>query len=222
MHIDSGANAATSTHTYEQRQRLTDLKKLNAEAVGGSIAVVRHLTPADLPRPTPCAAWTLADLLAHMTVQHRGFAAAVRGDGQDLAHWSPKPLAEDPVADYAAAAGDVLAAFAAVTNPDQVCTLPEFTAAQRFPAVRAIGFHFLDYVVHGWDVARTLGLPYDPDPELLEPALPIARAVPTGDDHRLPPGSAFRPALPTPDGTTTLDRILTLLGRSPSWTPSPR
>lgn len=32
-----------------------------------------------MSRPTPCAGWSLRDLLARMTVQHRGFAAAAAG-----------------------------------------------------------------------------------------------------------------------------------------------
>jgi hypothetical protein len=34
------------------------------------------------------------------------------------------------------------------------------------------------------------------------------------------PGAAFRPSLPVPDGASTLDRILTALGRSPGWQPA--
>lgn len=192
------------------------LKRLHARAVRDSVALVRRIRPDDLTRPTPCAAWTLADLLAHMTVQHHGFAAAARGDGRDPAHWAVRPLGPDPVAAYDSAAEQVIAAFAAVDTPDRECHLPEFSAARTFPARRAIGFHLIDYVVHSWDVARTLGLGYDPGPELLGAALPIARAVPD-DDSRLAPGSAFRPGLPVDDTVGELDRILALLGRSPSW-----
>ncbi|WP_415795013.1 maleylpyruvate isomerase N-terminal domain-containing protein, partial [Mycolicibacterium frederiksbergense] len=48
-------------------------------AVLHSVAIVEAVTASDLDLPTPCAGWTVADLLAHMTVQHRGFAASVRG-----------------------------------------------------------------------------------------------------------------------------------------------
>ncbi|WP_245689089.1 TIGR03086 family metal-binding protein [Streptomyces chattanoogensis] len=214
------ASSTTSSTTSPTVELLALLRDFDARAVRTSVAVVRQVTRSDLPRPTPCSAWTLAELLAHMTVQHRGFAAAARGDGQDPAHWRAGPPAQDPVAAYAAAADDVIAAFAGTDAPDRLFALPEFTASQRFPATRAIGFHFIDYVVHGWDVARTLGLPYAPDPALLRAALPIAEAVPTGDDHRLAPGSAFRPGLPAGEGAGLLDRILTTLGRSPSWSPT--
>ncbi|WP_241721107.1 TIGR03086 family metal-binding protein [Streptomyces lydicus] len=192
------------------------LRRLDARAVRDSVALMSRTTPGDLRRPTPCSAWTLADLLAHMTAQHNGFAAAALGHGQDLSHWSVGPLDEDPVAQYRAAAERAIAAFATVESPDRVFTLPEFSRAQTFPAARAIGFHLIDYVVHSWDVARTLGLTYTPDAELLQAAEPIAHAVPD-DDFRLAPGSAFGPALSGEHGTGPLENILAALGRSPDW-----
>jgi uncharacterized protein (TIGR03086 family) len=73
-------------------------------------------------------------------------------------------------------------------------------------------------VVHGWDVARALGQPYELDDDLVKAALPVAEAVPEGE-RRLRPGAAFRPGLPATGGTGPMDRILGLLGRSPAWTP---
>ncbi|WP_329170555.1 TIGR03086 family metal-binding protein [Streptomyces decoyicus] len=192
------------------------LRRLNARAVRDSVTLIRRMTPADLRRPTPCAAWTLADLLAHMTAQHHGFAAAALGHGQDLSHWSVGPLGPDPVAQYRDAAEHAIAAFATVESPDRAFALPEITRARTFSAARAIGFHLIDYVVHSWDVACTLDLAYAPGSELLRAALPIARAVPDGDS-RLAPGSAFRPGLSVADDTGTLEQILAALGRSPDW-----
>ncbi|MFG2533421.1 TIGR03086 family metal-binding protein [Streptomyces sp. NPDC048516] len=211
MHTNSTGGDAPAPHADFAR-----LRRLNARAVRDSVALMSRTTPADLRRPTPCSAWTLADLLAHMTAQHNGFAAAALGHGQDLSHWSVGPLGEDPVAQYRTAAGHVLAAFATVERPDRAFTLPEFSGARTFPAVRAIGFHLIDYVVHSWDVARTLGLTYVPTAELLAAAEPIARAVPD-DDSRLDPGSAFRPGLSAGHGTGPLESILAALGRSPDW-----
>jgi uncharacterized protein (TIGR03083 family) len=55
-----------------------DIVGLDARAVRASVQVVSQASAADLARPTPCADWTLADLLAHMTAQHNGFAAQGR------------------------------------------------------------------------------------------------------------------------------------------------
>jgi len=132
--------------------------RLDAEAVRASVRVVGLAGPEDLARMTPCAGWMLGDLVAHMTAQHDGFAAAAAGEGADPTRWQPGEPVRDPVGEYEAAAGRVLAAFAADGVLDRPFTLPEINPELRFPAPQAIGFHFIDYVVHGWDVARSLGL----------------------------------------------------------------
>jgi uncharacterized protein (TIGR03086 family) len=188
---------------------------LDARAVRASVRVVSQASAADLARPTPCADWTLADLLAHMTAQHNGFAAAAAGRGADLVRWQTGAPAADLVGEYAAAAERVLDAFAAAGVLDREFALPQITARLRFPAAEAIGFHFIDYVVHGWDVARALGLSYDLEPDLLAAALPIAQAVPDGERRRRP-GAAFAPRVTATSGGV-LDEIVALLGRRPDW-----
>jgi uncharacterized protein (TIGR03086 family) len=151
-----------------------------------------------------------------MITQHYGFAAASRGEG-DLALWKLRPLGDDPVADYRAAAEHVIAAFAADGVLERKFPLPEFSADFLFSGAQAISFHFIDYVVHSWDVAKTLGLPVDFDPALLDAALGVARAVP-GGAARTEPGAAFAPPVTWP-GDTSLDQIVAALGRSPDWQP---
>lgn len=182
--------------------------ELNREAVLTSVSVAcRVRTAADLDRATPCAGWSVADLLAHMTVQHRGFAAAARGEEAD---WTPV-VAADPAADYLSASGEVLQAFAAARDPFR---LPQIGPAP-FPVEQAIGFHFIDYVVHSWDLARAVGVPVSFEEVVLKSALEVARRVPDGE-ARTRPGAAFAPAIPEGDGPL-LDRVLALLGRSPNW-----
>lgn len=192
----------------------TEMVELDAAAVRTSVELVARVTAADLVRPTPCAAWTLRDLLAHMTTQHHGFAAASNGqDGPEP--WQQRPLGADPVQAHRAAARQVLAAFAADGVLDRPFSLPEISTERRFPAALAISFHLVDYVVHSWDVARTLNVPVSLEPCILEAALAVARSVP-GGEARLAPGAAFAPAVPCPAGSA-LDTIVALLGRSPTW-----
>ncbi|TDU73615.1 TIGR03086 family metal-binding protein [Streptomyces sp. KS 21] len=200
---------------------LTVIKALDDRAVRESIAVVRQVNVEDLTRPTPCSAWNLGQLLAHMTAQHRGFAAAARGDGGDLTHWKAEAPGPEDVGRYVAAAEAVLAAFTEVGTEDQEFALPEFGTGAVFPAIQAIGFHLLDYVVHAWDVTRVLDLPFTADPDVLDAALPIALAVPDGA-RRTQPGSAFAPSLPSPTDSNALTRILMHLGRPLSWGPAVR
>jgi uncharacterized protein (TIGR03086 family) len=200
---------------------ILDVREADAAAVAASVAVVRQLTAADLGRPTPCTDWDLGALLAHMTVQHRGFAAAAAGHGADLGEWQPGPLGDDPVQAYADAAEKVITAFAADGVLERAFALPEVRSGQSFPGRIAIGFHLVDYVVHGWDVATSLGIPFDLPADVLEVTLPIAEAVP-GGPARTVPGAAFAPAQPITGEAAALDKILALLGRSPGDGRSPK
>ena len=124
-------------------------------------------------------------------------------------------LSDDPAAEYAAAADDVVAAFAGVTNGDRDVWLPEL-GRRPFTASDALTFQLVDDVVHAWDLARALDVPLDVDDDLAEAALAVALRVPD-DAARRGPGFPFAPGLPVADDASTLDRTLLLLGRSPAW-----
>jgi uncharacterized protein (TIGR03086 family) len=189
---------------------------LDARAVAATVSLVKQAGLADLDRPTPCAGWSLADLIGHMTAQHYGWIAAAAGHGADLAAWQPGPPVADPIGEYAEASRRVLEAFGADGVLDREFALAEMSPVLRFPAARAISFHFIDYLVHGWDVARSLGADYQPEPDLLAAALPVARAVPDGEARKRD-GAAFAPGIQVPAQAGLLDQILAMLGRSPSW-----
>jgi uncharacterized protein (TIGR03086 family) len=199
-----------------------DLRSMHRIAVLASVDVVAAVTVDDLPRLTPCAGWNLADLLTHMTVQHHGFAAAARGQGADPAIWQPATVADavasDPAVTYSAAAADVIDAFAGADVLGAMFALPEFGPGATFPGSLAIGFHFVDYVVHAWDVARTMDYPFELPADVVAAALPVAFAVPD-EELRTAPNAPFRPAIQSTDQADDLGRILAYLGRSPEWTP---
>ncbi|SPM31182.1 TIGR03086 family protein [Mycobacterium terramassiliense] len=201
---------------------IPDVRSPHRTAVQASVDVVAAVTRDDLGRPTPCAGWNLHDLLSHMTVQHHGFAAAARGGGDSPTLWAPDRVADavaaDPAGTYAAAAADVLDAFADDGVLDATFALPEFGPGASFPGAVAIGFHFVDYVAHGWDVARSVGAQFALPDDVLAAALPLVLVVPDGDD-RTTDGAPFGPAVAAPGDATDLDRILSHLGRTPDWHP---
>jgi uncharacterized protein (TIGR03086 family) len=189
---------------------------LDARVVRATVSLVSQAGPADLARPTPCAGWSLGDLIGHMTSQHHGWTAAAAGHGADPSCWRPGPPAADPVGEYAAASRRVLEAFGADGVLDREFALAEISPVLQFPAAQAISFHFIDYLVHGWDVACALGLAYQPEPDVLAAALPVAQAVP-GGQARIRPGAAFAPEIAMTGPVGLLDQIIAMLGRSPSW-----
>lgn len=96
--------------------------------------------------------------------------------------------------------------------------LPEFGPGASFSGSLAIGFHLVDYVVHGWDVACTLGYRFELPADVVAAALPIALAVPDAD-FRTADEASFGPAIQPHDQVNDLDRILAHLGRFPQWEP---
>ena len=171
--------------------------------------LVGAVRPADLGRPTPCAGWDLAALLAHMTGQNHGFADALRG-GTELAAYAPVSGVEA----WQASVADLLDA---VAHPAaDAVLLPEITTAQRFPVPVVIGFHLLDTVVHGWDVATALGRVWRPDPPLVDAVLEQARRVPAGP-ARTVPGAAFGP-VQAAAGRDPWAMALALVGRTVAGT----
>lgn len=80
----------------------------------------------------------------------------------------------------------------------------------------AIGFHLVDYVVHAWDVAVSMGMGVVFDDDLTAAALRVAERVPAGAAREVD-GAAFKPVRPIPPGSSAIERLLLLLGRDPSW-----
>ena len=180
-----------------------------------STAVVALVRLDQLGVRTPCSEWDLGQLLAHMIGQNHGFAAAADGETSDLSVWADRPVVDDPAKEYAASAERVVSAFAAEDLNERQFWLPEIRGGVTLPAATGVSFHFVDYVVHSWDVARAIDVPVAFDDEVLAAALPLAEAVPDGANRAIP-GASFQPALTTPD-PSTFARILTTLGRSPNW-----
>jgi uncharacterized protein (TIGR03086 family) len=197
-----------------------DIIYLHRRAVAAVAPVLARVRPVDLGLPTPCTGWNLQALLEHMTGQDHGFAAAARAGSEtdvDAAEFAPRPLGADPAAAAAESAAEVGAAFAeAATDPSRTVWLAEFR--HRFPLEQVAGFHLIDTLVHGWDVAVSLGLAVDYDDDLVAAGLAVAELVPTGA-AREQPESPFAPAQEA-TGSDRWEHTLALLGRDPFWTPT--
>ncbi|MHA6625497.1 TIGR03086 family metal-binding protein [Pseudonocardia sichuanensis] len=205
---------------------MQNILELHRRAAAAVHPVLDRVTTADLDLPTPCTGWDLRALLAHMTGQDHGFAAAVRaargGEDVDVAAFHPRPLGATPARTLSAGLDDVVAAFAEAGDLEAPVLLPEFGA--RPPLHVVAGMHLVDTLVHGWDVAATLGVHADYSAgladDLAAAALALSEQVPD-DASREAPGAPFGRALPADADADDWTRTLTLLGREPSWRPQP-
>ncbi len=195
---------------------MADIRELSRRTLETTVGIVAGVKPDQLGLPTPCSEWDLRALLGHMIGQHYGFAAAARGEESDPSVWAARPLGEDVAAQYAEAVREVTAAFREEGLLGRRFLLPEIHETVRFPAPTAISFHLLDYVVHGWDVARSLGVVARFDDDLVAAALAVAEQIPEGAP-RLEPGALFRPSVPVSEDVSPMDRLIAMTGRSPSW-----
>ena len=201
---------------------MNELLDLHRRTMEYAAAIVGMVEPGQLGLPTPCTDWDLGQLLAHMTAQNRGFAAAAAGADFDPAVWAETPLSERFAETFTASAEAVVAAFADEEAAEREWLI-DIGAEEplAIPGRIAVGFHFLDYVVHAWDVAVSIGHEPEFDPIVLTEALTIAEEVPQDGPTRLGPHAPFAPALELEGGDDLLDQILAVLGRDPEWSPEP-
>jgi uncharacterized protein (TIGR03086 family) len=196
--------------------------ELHRRALAHCSTVVARVRASDLSRTTPCAPWDLSALLAHLTGQNEGFATALSlaadadagRDGEaEVAAFAPVPWSPEAFERSVARVGAAMAG----AEPDAVVVLPEIAPGRPIPVPIVAGIHFVDTIVHTWDVAQALGRTWrPPEPDLVAAAHEQARQVPD-DEYRTRPGAAFAPGL-TGDGDDW-EQTLRRLGRDPGWRP---
>lgn len=170
---------------------------------------VEAVTEADLSRPTPCQGWDLRQLMAHQIGQNHGFAETMRGHETPLDAFA----CIDPVPGaWRASVDEVTTAFASV-DPDALVLQPEIKADERYRAGMLMTFHLLDCVIHGWDVAMTLGRDYVPDDDLVAATARVAAGIPDGASRELP-SSPFKPSV-SDVGSNLWAQTLAMTGRDP-------
>lgn len=186
-----------------------DLLKLDRQALDLNIDLIAGLTAEQLNMATPCAGWTVHDLLQHQVDSTLAFAAMARVQPSGVSH----PIGDDPLGAYRAAAEQTTEAFHA---NGLLAREIEFTGYGIQRGSTVVAAHFIDNLVHAWDLAKAIGIDSALDTEAAEAAYRIARKYPNDPNVRGPDAAFGRP-VPVPDTAPITDRLVALLGRSPSW-----
>lgn len=88
---------------------------------------------------------------------------------------------------------------------------------QVLPGAMAGRIALDELVVHGWDIARATGQPFDCDVATLGEVESTVTKVRDGNDGDVP--GLFGPVVPVDDTAPALARVLGLTGLDPAWTP---
>jgi len=171
-----------------------------------------------LDQPTPCPAYTLGDLLDHVSGLALAFTAAARK--------TPVPGAPERASGDASRLGSEwrtrlareLDALAEAWRDPAAWTGETRAGGIDLPGEIA-GLVALDeVVVHGWDVARASGQTYAVDRDLLEAVHDFVAPLAQPGQEAMRDG-IFGPAIPVPADAPLLDRVIGLTGRDPDWSP---
>lgn len=192
---------------------LRDLREPDRRVLAVTTAIVEQVRPDQLGLPTPCAGWTVGDLVRHMTGNNNGFAAAALGGPPLVEVWDGVALA-DPVGEFAASAKRVDEAFASVEPLTGTFAVLGYGDV---PAAQAVGMHFIDYLAHGWDVAVSIGVDQGLDERACDAVLRIGSSWPPDSPAIWGPDAAFGYRVEVPEDAPVADRMLGFLGRSPAW-----
>lgn len=174
-------------------------------------ALLEPIDDQQLTAPTPCIDFTVRDILVHLLgltlafdhaatkTESPGPETAAEG-GAEFEEWRTRlPAQLDSL-------------VAAWQHPDAWVGMTEVGGISLTGAM-ASGFALNELMLHGWDLAKATGQPFHCDPAAAEAALGFTTEVVEGGFS-----DAYGPPVQIPDDAPTIDRLLGLTGRNPTWT----
>jgi uncharacterized protein (TIGR03086 family) len=174
-------------------------------------SVVLGVAETDWNRPTPCAQWTVTQVLQHAAGDQHAFAAALTGGPGP----SENPFA--PSGQFTDAPSTVLdkalsAAFDAwSTVAKDAENVPTPVPPGSMPAWLGAGACALDAAVHAWDIAIATGQPSPLTPDLARSLMPVATQI----VEPLRAYGAYAAALEPAESDNDVATLLRYLGRHP-------
>jgi uncharacterized protein (TIGR03086 family) len=162
---------------------------------------VRHISDDAWKQPTPCARWTVREVVGHVVSVHRHAVA-----GLDASAPPPPATDADLVAAWTAATAEVVAALG---DPERAAA-PVTGRFAPMPLEDLVGRLLCsDTIVHTWDVARATGQDERLDPAGVSYAFTMLLPA---DEAIRGPGS-FGPKIEPPPDADEQTRFLCFLGR---------
>jgi uncharacterized protein (TIGR03086 family) len=180
--------------------------------------LVRGVPDELLDAPTPCPAYTLGDLLDHVGGATLAFTGAAKKTFGDETSQGPSGDASRLGTDWRTRIPRDVAALAEAWRDPAAWTGTTQAGGIELPGEVA-GLVVLDeLVIHGWDIARASGQPYDCEPTLLEALYGFVAQFSEPGQEAVREG-LFGPVVAVREDAPLLDRVIGLTGRDPTWSP---
>jgi uncharacterized protein (TIGR03086 family) len=187
--------------------------QLAPRAAASLVEIIRNVKPDQLDAPTPCAEYDVRKLINHLLF----WGPSLEGAGRKQI--VPPPGASDTEVeltggDWAAELEAQLGRTAeAWSQPAAWQGTTRMVGPTELPASMIGGMVVCEMVAHGWDLARATGQRPSWDDELL--AFVHEEVTRTADQGRRM--GAYGPEVAVPPSSSTLDKVLGLMGRDPGW-----
>jgi uncharacterized protein (TIGR03086 family) len=164
--------------------------------------------------PTPCADYTVADLLDHIGGFVLGFTEAAEKSGDPNAGVPPPGDAGHLADDWRHRIPVQLGHLGEAWQDPDAWTGMTSAAGIAMPGEVAGVVALEELIVHGWDLARATRQAFSAEDAELDTVLGFFASFP--DEAREP---GFGLPMPVDDGATGLDRVVAQSGRDPDWSP---
>jgi uncharacterized protein (TIGR03086 family) len=195
-----------------------DSADLMRQSIDLAVSVIRGTDLARYGDPSPCAKYTVRDVVNHLAF---GFLLAHRSGAREP--WDPSWTGEDrtpylvglPEEKWAQACADEADATARVWADPSAWEGEASMGGAPMPAAAIGSMMTAEFAVHAWDLAvatgRSMEVPDELGAAVLEGVLAIA---PSGRE-----GGWFGAEVTVPADAPAFERALAASGRDPRWTP---
>jgi uncharacterized protein (TIGR03086 family) len=168
--------------------------------------------------PTPCPDLSLGALIDHVGGFAKVFAASAKKELGELTAQPPDPRADNLEPGWRARMTADLSALADAWDAPDAWQGMTQAGGQDLPGAMAGRIALDELVVHGWDIAQATGQPFDCDAATLGEVESTVQQVRGGNDGDIP--GLFGPVVAIADDADALERVLSLTGRDPGWSPA--